>query len=57
MSDHPSNHVYPAGGGKFYAFWRGDMIYTPDGHRRYFESEEDAWRFLLQCDEAGGVLG
>jgi hypothetical protein len=52
----PTNQVHRAANGRFYALWRGQIVYIPGGTVRHFANERDAWAFLAQCDAAGGII-
>jgi hypothetical protein len=52
-----ANRVSSAANGKFFVLWWGRTVYTPHGEVRYFETEDEAWAFLGQCDAAGRVIG
>ncbi len=51
----PTNQVHRASNGRFYALWRGQVVYMPSGTVRHFDTEADARAFLAQCDAAGRV--
>jgi len=37
---------------KFYVWGNGDAICLPNGNLRYFETERQAWAFLVECEGA-----
>ena len=43
-------------GGKYIAFWRGQLVHRLDGALRYFASERDAQAFLGRRDGAGNSM-
>jgi hypothetical protein len=58
MSDwikNPTNQVHQAANGRFYALWRGQVVYAPDGTVRHFETEQEARALLARCDAAGSI--
>lgn len=60
MSDwikNPTNQVHQAANGKFYALWRGKVVYAPDGGVRHFDTEQEGRDFLNRCDQAGRIIG
>lgn len=57
-SDAPDSQVCPVDGGRFIAFWRGQLVHKLDGTLRYFETEQAAWSFLARRDSViGSMLG
>jgi hypothetical protein len=59
MSDDIANHSNQVRetAGKFYVLWRGQAVTTPDKKIRLFDTEREAYEFLAQCDNAGGIVG
>lgn len=55
-SDTPESQVCKADGGRFIAFWRGQLVHKLDGALRYFETEQAAWDFLARRDSAGDSM-
>jgi hypothetical protein len=51
----PSNRVDASHGGKFHAFWHGQMAYE-NGRVKRFQTESDAWDYLARCDLAGKII-
>jgi hypothetical protein len=51
----PINRVDPSTGGKFHAFWRGQMAYE-NGRVKRFATEGAAWDYLAQCELAGKII-
>jgi hypothetical protein len=47
----PADQVSRVSNGKFIAFRRGQLVYTPSGAPRYFETETEAWAFLAGAVE------
>ncbi|MGA7387727.1 MAG: hypothetical protein WBW99_07335 [Pseudolabrys sp.] len=47
----PNNKVERSYEGKYYAFWRGHIVYEHQKTRvRRFETERAAWEYLALCD-------
>jgi hypothetical protein len=59
MSDDIANHSNQvrATAGKFYVLWRGQAVFAPDKKVRLFDTEREARGFLIECDDAGGIIG
>jgi hypothetical protein len=51
----PTNQVHRAANGRFYALWRGHVVYTSDGSVWHFDTEHEARAFLARCDAAGRI--
>ena len=49
-TDTSSSQVCKADGGRFIAFWQGELVHKLDGGLRYFETEQAAWSFLARRD-------
>jgi len=43
------DEIHPAPNGKFYALWQGRAVCFSGGSLRYFETEQDARKFLAEC--------
>jgi hypothetical protein len=59
MSDditNQTNQVRRSGDSEFYGLWYGQAIRRADGRMRLFNTEQDAWIFLAQCNSAGRVI-
>jgi hypothetical protein len=59
MSDdiiNQTNQVRRSADSRFYGLWYGQAICRADGRVRLFNTEEDAWIFLAQCNSAGRVI-
>ena len=59
MSDditNQTNQVRRSSAGEFYGLWYGQAIHLENGRMRLFNTEEDAWIFLAQCDTAGRII-
>jgi hypothetical protein len=41
--------------GMFHAFWNGRVVFE-NGRVKRFETESDAWEFLVQCDVVGKII-
>jgi hypothetical protein len=54
MSDESSDafKIRRAPSGKFYVWGNREAICLPNGSLRYFETQRDAWTFLIDCDRA-----
>ena len=49
-----SNRVERSYEGKYYAFWRGRIVYENQKTRvRRFKTEREAWEYLALCDALG----
>ena len=53
----PTNQVSRAANGKFFAHWRGQVVYNRYGTVKHFDTEGEAWAYLSDCDRAGEILG
>jgi hypothetical protein len=51
----PNNRVDPSPNGMFLAFWNGRVVFE-NGRVKRFQTEQEAWDFLVQCDEAGKII-
>jgi hypothetical protein len=49
------NRVDPTHDGKFHAFWHGQVVFEK-GRVKRFQTENDAWKFLADCDLAGKII-
>lgn len=58
MSDDIANHSNQVRetAGKFYVLWRGQAVCMPDKQIRLFDTEREAYGFLAECDDAGGII-
>jgi hypothetical protein len=55
-SDIEQSRVCEVEGGKYIAFWRGQLVHRLDGALRYFASERDAQAFLGRREGAGSSM-
>jgi hypothetical protein len=54
--DTQDSRVCEVEGGKFIAFWHGQVVCKLDGALRYFPSERDAQLFLSRRDRIGSAM-
>ena len=50
-----TNRVDRSANGEFIAFWHGQVAYE-NGRVKRFETEREAWEFLVRCDAAGKII-
>jgi hypothetical protein len=52
MTDESSDaiKIRRAPNGKYYVWENGEVICVPNGSLRYFETQRDAWTFLIHGD-------
>jgi hypothetical protein len=55
-TDIEQSRVCEVEGGKYIAFWRGQLVHRLDGALRYFASERDARAFLGRREGAGSSM-
>lgn len=51
----PNNRVDPTADERFHAFWHGRVVFE-NGRVKQFETECEAWEFLVRCDAAGRII-
>ncbi|MCX7306604.1 MAG: hypothetical protein NTZ72_01045 [Afipia sp.] len=50
----PKNRVDRSFDGKYFAYWRGRVVYEhKKGRVKRFDKESDAWEYLALCDALG----